>query len=243
MEFLRERVYTAVNADELRAGDKVIVADTIMELRNFIEEKADDMIWFATIREILSDNHEKRFCLEDNMRYALAYLVERKENCTNCEYSNPHNNNLLYCDDDKIPIIIGGEKLSVCSKYKPKPEQKCGNCIHRGDCITSPTGCDKYVQEAPENYRPFKDTDELKQVWASRNNDGKAYILNSLDMPLIWVRHKDDDSDKGCLIVSYAITEVVISDADMVGASMQRLLDEYTFLDGSPCGELCGVEE
>lgn len=33
MEFDKSRIYTSVNADELRAGDKVIVANTLYDLR------------------------------------------------------------------------------------------------------------------------------------------------------------------------------------------------------------------
>ena len=114
MEFCKDRIFTALNADELKQGDKVIVADTIMELRKFIEEKADDMTLFPKIKEILSDNHEKRFYLEDNMRYPLAYLVERKENCTNCG------------SHDVCGFVQNQSRfasLNRCEAWKPKTEK------------------------------------------------------------------------------------------------------------------------
>lgn len=41
MKFDISRVYTAVNADELKAGDKVIVADTIEILKEKISENCE----------------------------------------------------------------------------------------------------------------------------------------------------------------------------------------------------------
>lgn len=112
-------MFTALNADELRAGDKVIVADCIADLKQFVIDQDVDELY-----EVDDESSEYRFIVEDGVgivRYALAYLVERKENCTNCKYANPHKN-LLYCEDDNIPIYVGGEKLSVCDKYEPKTE-------------------------------------------------------------------------------------------------------------------------
>lgn len=92
-------------------------------------------------------------------------------------------------------------------------------------------GNGQYVEK---HYRPFRDTDELIKVWTSRNNDGKAYLLNSLDMPLIWVRRKGANT-KGQLITEFG-------DGWGVGIgrgeayNMTDLWVYFTFLDGSPCG-------
>lgn len=41
MEFDKNRIYTAVNADELKIGSKCIFADTVRGLRRKVEEDAD----------------------------------------------------------------------------------------------------------------------------------------------------------------------------------------------------------
>ncbi len=37
MKFDKNRIYSAVNADELKPGDKVILADTLAELKRVVE--------------------------------------------------------------------------------------------------------------------------------------------------------------------------------------------------------------
>lgn len=44
MKFDISRVYTAVNADELKAGDKVLVDDTVAGLRAQVEGKANAVV-------------------------------------------------------------------------------------------------------------------------------------------------------------------------------------------------------
>ena len=44
MEFQRERVYTALNADELKQGDKVIVARSLSLLKTAIENTDDPQL-------------------------------------------------------------------------------------------------------------------------------------------------------------------------------------------------------
>lgn len=121
MKFDKNRVYTAVNADELKPGDRVIVADTISGLREHVEND------FVSIVDcIASEDVLYRFQVvykEVLTTSALAYLVERKDenkdeiinklkneikelkahcravddvntkmkNCTNCKYGAHYN--------------------------------------------------------------------------------------------------------------------------------------------------------
>lgn len=71
MEFDVSRVYSAVNADELKAGSKVIVADNLEELRTKIELDAKAEVLLG----IEPDNRLYRFRVH-YARSALAYLVE-----------------------------------------------------------------------------------------------------------------------------------------------------------------------
>lgn len=74
MEFDKSRVYTALNADELKVGDKVIVADDPIYLKTLVEIGSE----LSTIKEIYDGNYMCRFSVAgDDYSYNLAYLVER----------------------------------------------------------------------------------------------------------------------------------------------------------------------
>lgn len=85
-----------------------------------------------------------------------------------------------------------------------------------------------YDKEKGWHYRPFKDTDELIKVWCDK---GGKWQKRELTMPHIWVKNKERGSQE--LIVAYNgdmfLTEYAQGD-------MEKLLEWYTFLDGSPCG-------
>ena len=162
MEFKKERVFTAVNADELEPGDRVIVADTIASLMYHVRANGDCF----TIHHIENDDQEQRFSVlrkyENGQTYwGLAYLVERAENCTNCKFKlTPE------CNKSKWPEEA--VKLFRCVDYEYETEQK-----------------------AEPHYRPFKDTDELIKVWDEKCQRYGVYgWQDEIEMPLIWVRHK-----------------------------------------------------
>lgn len=71
MEFDVSRVYTAVNADELKVGSKVIVADTLAELKTKVEADANPV----PLLGIEPDTRLYRF-ISIYPRNALAYLVD-----------------------------------------------------------------------------------------------------------------------------------------------------------------------
>ena len=84
MKFDKSRVYTAVNADELEIGSKVIVADTLDGLKQRVlrNERPKELL------EILDENHTYRFRALNGEVSALAYLVsepEKKRRMTNYE--------------------------------------------------------------------------------------------------------------------------------------------------------------
>jgi hypothetical protein len=140
MEFQRERVYTSLNADELRAGDKVITARCMADLKTWVEADAEPNI----IELIQDETNTDRFtckCHGSNKTYdtSLAYLVERKENCTNC--------GAIYTCAFQVREH---PELEKCKNWKPKTEQKAEGY--------------RWV-----NYRPFKDTDELIKVWKEKS--------------------------------------------------------------------------
>lgn len=71
MEFDRCKVYHTLNADRLKVGSKIFVADTLEELRN--EVKLGTKLY--TLETVLSDDSMYRFDVGP-APYALAYLVK-----------------------------------------------------------------------------------------------------------------------------------------------------------------------
>ena len=73
MEFDKSRVYTAVNADELKVGSKVYVSDNIYYLRECVEDNFESCI----LARVMSEKEPKRFCIDkSNEKWQLAYLIE-----------------------------------------------------------------------------------------------------------------------------------------------------------------------
>jgi hypothetical protein len=73
MKYDESRVYTALNADELKLGSEVIVADDMMELKHRVKTGSK----IETLYEILDESSEYRFVTSS--RWALAYLVSEPD--------------------------------------------------------------------------------------------------------------------------------------------------------------------
>ena len=71
MDFDKSKVYTALNADELKEGDKVLLADNLEDLKNQVEDDKTPIILAA----IASEDQQFRFKNTADLWYALAYLV------------------------------------------------------------------------------------------------------------------------------------------------------------------------
>lgn len=78
MEYDKRKVYTALNADELKGGVKVIVADTLERLKSRVREN-DVSKLSGRLLSVWPEDYEYRFQFEDENKYALAYLVEEPE--------------------------------------------------------------------------------------------------------------------------------------------------------------------
>lgn len=77
MVFDKRMVYSPLNADELHKGDKVIVADTLLDLRDKVVRNAPTYI----IDSIADDTIELRFNVQINpgeriIGYTWAYLID-----------------------------------------------------------------------------------------------------------------------------------------------------------------------
>lgn len=82
MLFDKSRVFTGLNADELKVGSKVIVADSLGMLRTRVENlkiKEDEKSLITTIREIKDENYRHRFVEQDNVFWNFVYLISEPE--------------------------------------------------------------------------------------------------------------------------------------------------------------------
>ena len=74
MTFDKNKVYTALNADEVKVGSIGVFADTIAQLKRKVEHP----MTFEVV-EILSDNYDCRFVTTGGMTYSFFYLTEEPE--------------------------------------------------------------------------------------------------------------------------------------------------------------------
>ena len=72
MNFDKSKVYTAVNADELKIGSKCIFADTVKGLRRKVEEDANCV---ETFYRLYNNGCDDSFVGND-CAYCYAYLIE-----------------------------------------------------------------------------------------------------------------------------------------------------------------------
>lgn len=76
MKFDVKRIYTAVNAEEVKVGSKVICGDNLFLLKKRIEEGD---VHIHELTSILAENLATRFKIKDFGDYALCYLVSEPE--------------------------------------------------------------------------------------------------------------------------------------------------------------------
>lgn len=70
MEFDKSRVYTTLNADELKLGSKVIPADNLTTLKHRVQDK----LMLSCLIGIQEEFNDYRFVTNDGV-WALVYLV------------------------------------------------------------------------------------------------------------------------------------------------------------------------
>ena len=92
-----------------------------------------------------------------------------------------------------------------------------------------------YPYEEPEpQYRPYESIDELIADWEEKTHSCPANMKEFV-MPLIWVKTKDYESFN--IIYSYDKKNNRVSCRGLSWGTLGYLFDNYTFLDGSPCGK------
>jgi hypothetical protein len=168
-------------------------------------------------------------------------------------------------NSDWVDLDNESPKWHTCYEYRVKPEChceegidskacagcpqneareiRCENCQTvkdaNGVCYLSADGrCkdgslflqkEKLLQKK-KNCRPFKDCDELVEFWSKNYQTG---FRPANTKPLIWVRLKVDKRER--LIVAFGTNFVEIGNKAKA-VTLQKLFDDYEFLDGSPVG-------
>lgn len=121
MEFDKSKVYTALNADELKVGSRVILADSLDDLKTYVDE---GNMFIETLENIRDESWISRFS-SDDVYYHLAYLVEapeeKKLKWTDLKVGDIIRNNkehrtamVVQIDEEDCtdyPILAGGEWL------------------------------------------------------------------------------------------------------------------------------------
>ena len=120
MEYDKSRVYTALNADELKVGSRVVVADNVSNLKYNVAQEID----ITTLTNINSEDCMMRFKAGDGLDYAFAYLV-----------SEPAEK-ILTVDDLKLGDVIRNKNDK--SEYIIIGVSPVDNCIFfAGGCADS----------------------------------------------------------------------------------------------------------
>ena len=132
--------------------------------------------------------------------------------------------------------------------YNVKLAWKLGKTIqYRSHCSFKWEDCDdpgwsenyEYrVKPEEKKWRPFKDIQELKDTWHKCVGTCEPPPLFE---PMIWVRDKKrPDITRHITGFNGGINSVALAS---LWNSLEALFEDYTFLDGTPCGVLESVEE
>lgn len=79
MAFDKSRVYTALNADELKIGSKILVAYDLATLKSLVEHVSDVSTLEHTLIGVHSETYAERFKTNYGCAYALAYLLSESK--------------------------------------------------------------------------------------------------------------------------------------------------------------------
>jgi hypothetical protein len=111
MEFDKSRVYTALNADELKVGSKVIFADALEELKVNVKCNRNNYI----LKYIQPENSSARF-YDGVYAWHLAYLVEEPEE-KKLKWTDLKIGDVLRNKNEKTTAMVGQIDECVCDLH------------------------------------------------------------------------------------------------------------------------------
>lgn len=133
---------------------------------------------------------------------------------------------------EKIEI---GEHVMIDGVEYVAEEGSCDTCMEAcstGTCVFGlfcPVGGKLTKVGKEPSFDPYRDTDEMIWDWNARF---KVSPWPPHSMPLIWVKSKI--TSLRVLITAYNMYSVVFNGTRV---DFRDLFDNYTYLDGSPCGK------
>ena len=110
-------------------------------------------------------------------------------------------------------------------EYRVKPDCPCEDGIDSKACAGCPQD-----EARKQTFRPFKDCDELIEFWIKHYQSTNKPMYTK---PLIWVRLKVDKRER--IIVAFGTDFVEIGNK-VKAVPLQKLFDDYEFLDGCVIG-------
>lgn len=121
MEFDKSKVFTALNADEIKQGSKGYFANSIRILKETIKETLKDSCaaTYGEIDEIKDDSCACRFSIKKNSAYSFFYLVKEPEEKKYRPYHSPSEIpggallNIVLHDDGTYFIITAADNKRV----------------------------------------------------------------------------------------------------------------------------------
>ena len=116
MEFDKSKVYTAVNADELKVGSKVIVANDLAHLKVFIHDNVT-----CILEKVLDEESTCRFVANEGEPYCFAYLVSAPEE-KKLKWTDLKIGDIIRTKDSKEIRMVTGidnkeEDRHICAVY------------------------------------------------------------------------------------------------------------------------------
>lgn len=93
-----------------------------------------------------------------------------------------------------------------------------------------------YRVKPEKKWRPFNSMEELRQAWSTKLTGRTDLVLDyDLTEPMIWVRSKSNTTST-YMITHYCGNMGEIYLCGYLNMGLVQLFDDYTFLDGTPCG-------
>lgn len=112
---------------------------------------------------------------------------------------------------------------SLTNVYREKPECPCEKGIDSKACVGCPQS-----EGGKKKWRPYINSAEMVADFIARF---KANCSTYCE-PLIWLKSKDD-LERALITNYYGGTKVLLGGAYR---TIEKLFEDYTYLDGSPCG-------
>lgn len=207
--------------DDSLEGKKCFIADGIDDLRGIVEKGGEN-----DLRIVLFSGNESAPFQSANGVYAWKFAYYDPNYEVKKAYYK-EGKTVQVKKIDSFADWVDCHRPRWCKEclYRIKPDCPCEDGIDSKAC----SGCPQ-DEARRQTFRPFKDCDELVEFWSKNYQTG---FRPAYTKPLIWVRLKCDGRER--LIVAFGTDFVEIGNKAKA-VTLQKLFDDYEFLDVKPCG-------